>query len=70
MCLQAAITILFIILGGGFRSLINFAVVASWAFYFLTVLLSSREFFLVLMRMQVLGLVILRIKEPMLKRYF
>ena len=70
MCLQATITILFIILGGGFRSLINFAVVASWAFYFLTVLLSSREFFLVLMRMQVLGLVILRIKEPMLKRYF
>ena len=29
--LQAAITILFIIFGGGFRSLINFAVVASWA---------------------------------------
>lgn len=35
--LNAAITILFISLGGGFRSLINFAVVASWAFYFLTV---------------------------------
>ncbi|THH16345.1 hypothetical protein EW146_g4269 [Bondarzewia mesenterica] len=52
MCLQAAITIMFIAFGGGFRSLINFAVVASWAFYFLTVL----------------GLVILRIKEPKLER--
>ena len=37
MCLQAGITIIFILAGGGFRSLINFAVVASWAFYFLTV---------------------------------
>lgn len=37
MCLQATITVLFIAIGGGFRSLINFAVVASWAFYFLTV---------------------------------
>ncbi|GJE86900.1 L-methionine transporter [Phanerochaete sordida] len=52
MCLQAALTIMFIVVGGGFRSLINFAVVASWAFYFLTVL----------------GLVILRIKEPLLER--
>ncbi|KAI0079920.1 L-methionine transporter [Panus rudis PR-1116 ss-1] len=52
MCLQAALTIAFIVIGGGFRSLINFAVVASWAFYFLTVL----------------GLVILRIKEPLLER--
>lgn len=40
MLLQASITIAFILLGGGFRSLINFAVVASWAFYFLTVCLS------------------------------
>ncbi|KIP09584.1 hypothetical protein PHLGIDRAFT_28939 [Phlebiopsis gigantea 11061_1 CR5-6] len=52
MCLQAAITIMFIAIGGGFRSLINFAVVASWAFYFLTVL----------------GVVILRVKEPHLER--
>lgn len=52
MCLQAFLTITFIAIGGGFRSLINFAVVASWAFYFLTVL----------------GLVILRIKEPLLER--
>ncbi|KAI0341556.1 amino acid transporter [Trametopsis cervina] len=52
MCLQTALTITFILVGGGFRSLINFAVVASWAFYFLTVL----------------GLVILRIKEPLLER--
>ncbi|KAL4077054.1 amino acid permease-domain-containing protein [Scleroderma yunnanense] len=50
--LQAALSITFIIIGGGFRSLINFAVVASWAFYFLTVL----------------GLVILRVKEPNLGR--
>ncbi|KAF5330764.1 hypothetical protein D9619_005512 [Psilocybe cf. subviscida] len=50
--LQSAITIAFIMLGSGFRSLINFSVVASWAFYFLTVL----------------GLVILRIKEPLLER--
>ncbi|KAJ7632655.1 L-methionine transporter [Roridomyces roridus] len=50
--LQAAITVTFILIGGGFRELINFSVVASWAFYFLTVL----------------GLVILRIKEPMLER--
>lgn len=50
--LQAAITIVFIVIGGGFRSLINFSVVASWSFFFLTVL----------------GLVILRVKEPMLER--
>lgn len=35
--LQAGITVAFIMLGSGFRSLINFSVVASWAFYFLTV---------------------------------
>ncbi|KAF9053722.1 amino acid transporter [Hymenopellis radicata] len=50
--LQAAITSAFILMGGGFRSLINFSVVASWGFYFLTVL----------------GLVILRVKEPTLER--
>jgi len=50
--LQSAITIAFIMIGSGFRSLINFSVVASWAFYLLTVL----------------GLVILRIKEPTLER--
>jgi amino acid transporter len=42
MLLQATITITFISFGGGFRSLINFAVVASWAFYFLTVGSSRR----------------------------
>jgi amino acid transporter len=35
--LQACITVTFILIGGGFRSLINFSVVASWGFYFLTV---------------------------------
>lgn len=39
--LQASITICFIVIGGGFRSLINFSVVASWAFYFLTVSMLS-----------------------------
>jgi len=50
--LQTAMTIAFIVIGGGFRSLVNFSVVASWSFYFLTVL----------------GLVILRVKEPNLPR--
>ncbi|KAI9574243.1 amino acid permease-domain-containing protein [Boletus coccyginus] len=50
--LQTTITIAFIVVGGGFRSLVNFSVVASWSFYFLTVL----------------GLVILRVREPNLKR--
>jgi len=52
MTLQAIITILFILMGDGFRSLINFAVVVSWMAFFFTVL----------------GLVILRIKEPHLER--
>ncbi|KAJ3787827.1 amino acid permease-domain-containing protein [Lentinula aff. detonsa] len=50
--LQTVLTLVFTLVGGGFRSLVNFSVVASWSFYFLTVL----------------GLVILRIKEPMLER--
>ncbi|KAJ3870002.1 L-methionine transporter [Lentinula novae-zelandiae] len=50
--LQTVLTLVFVLVGGGFRSLVNFSVVASWSFYFLTVL----------------GLVILRIKEPMLER--
>jgi len=37
MLLQATLSITFIVIGGGFRSLINFSVVAGWAFYFLTV---------------------------------
>lgn len=37
MILQAVITIIFISMGDGFRSLINFAVVVSWMAYFLTV---------------------------------
>ena len=37
MLLQAAIAIVFICLGDGFRSLINFAVVVAWLAYFLTV---------------------------------
>ncbi|KAF8522271.1 amino acid permease-domain-containing protein [Hysterangium stoloniferum] len=50
--LQASLTIFFIMVGGGFRTLVNFVSVALWGFYFLTVL----------------GLVVLRIKEPNLER--
>jgi len=50
--LQAVLTVFFILVGGGFRTLVNFYSVASWGFYFLTVL----------------GLVVLRIKEPNLER--
>lgn len=52
MLLHSGLTCLFIVIGGGFRSLVNFYSVASWGFYFLTVL----------------GLVILRIREPHLER--
>lgn len=37
LCLQALLTMIFILVGGGFRTLINFYSVASWGFYFLTV---------------------------------
>jgi len=50
--LQAAITIALILLGGGFRALVRIAVVALWAFYFLTVL----------------AVIILRVREPDLPR--
>lgn len=50
--LHATLTIVFIIFGGGFRSLVNFYSVAGWGFYFLTVV----------------GLLVLRIKEPNLDR--
>ncbi|KAF8495628.1 L-methionine transporter [Gautieria morchelliformis] len=52
ICLQALLTIAFILVGGGFRTLVNFVSVASWSFYFLTVL----------------GVVVLRIREPNLER--
>ncbi|KZP19453.1 L-methionine transporter [Athelia psychrophila] len=52
MLLQAALTTIFIVVGGGFRSLINFSVMVSWTFYFLTVL----------------GLIVLRFNEPTLER--
>ena len=74
MLLQALITIVFICFGDGFRTLINFAVIVSWLAFFLTVSpfprfhpqpwldSQSRE-------NKVLGLVVLRIKEPSLERY-
>jgi len=68
--LQSAITIGFILVGNGFRSLINFSVVVAWAFYFLTVRSVGNEGCVKLIVYQVLGLVILRVKEPMLERFF
>ncbi|WWC89749.1 uncharacterized protein L201_004675 [Kwoniella dendrophila CBS 6074] len=50
--LQAGLSLFFVIFGGGFRALLNFFSVASWFFYLLTVL----------------GLLILRVKEPHLDR--
>lgn len=52
MALQAAVTAFFVIFGGGFRTLLNFFSVVSWSFYLLTVL----------------GLLVLRVKEPHLER--
>jgi len=52
MALHAALTISYIVAGSGLRSLMNFYSVASWSFYLLTVL----------------GLLILRIREPEHKR--
>ena len=92
MCLQAALTIMFIIIGGGFRSLINFAVVGAYRPLASSEAVLTAAFFACensvlgilfpyCMRpdlrligsgltagMQVLGLVILRIKEPLLER--
>ncbi|KAG8985900.1 hypothetical protein FRB94_004922 [Tulasnella sp. JGI-2019a] len=50
--LNSLLTILFVVAGGGFRALVNFYSIASWGFYFLTVV----------------GLLVLRVKEPNLER--
>ncbi|KAK8869635.1 hypothetical protein IAR55_000203 [Kwoniella newhampshirensis] len=52
IALQASLSLFFIIFGGGFRAILNFFSVASWTFYLLTVL----------------GLLVLRAKEPHLER--
>ncbi|WVQ78463.1 hypothetical protein IAT38_000549 [Cryptococcus sp. DSM 104549] len=52
VALQGALALFFIIFGGGFRAILNFFSVASWTFYLLTVL----------------GLLVLRVKEPHLDR--
>ncbi|EUC61696.1 amino acid transporter [Rhizoctonia solani AG-3 Rhs1AP] len=52
MILQVIITLFYILIGGGFRTMINFVGVAAWTFYFLTGV----------------GLIILRVKEPSLPR--
>ncbi|KAG8897067.1 hypothetical protein FRB99_008474, partial [Tulasnella sp. 403] len=50
--LHSLLTVFFMLVGGGFRTLINFYSVAVWGFYFLTVM----------------GLLVLRVKEPNLDR--
>ncbi|BEJ07219.1 hypothetical protein CcaverHIS641_0404880 [Cutaneotrichosporon cavernicola] len=52
LSLNAALTVFFIVFGGGFRKLINFFSVTSWTWYLVTVV----------------GLLYLRIKEPHLER--
>ncbi|KAF8609886.1 amino acid transporter [Ceratobasidium sp. AG-I] len=52
MGLQVTTTLFYILIGGGFRSMINFVGVAAWTFYFLTGV----------------GLIILRVREPNLPR--
>jgi amino acid transporter len=37
ICYQAVMTILFVVFGGGFRSLVSFFSVANWTFFFATV---------------------------------
>ncbi|ORY28294.1 putative L-methionine porter [Naematelia encephala] len=52
MALQAGMTTLFVVFGGGFRTLLNFFSVTAWTFFLTTVL----------------GLLVLRVKEPHLER--
>ncbi|KAH9980791.1 amino acid permease-domain-containing protein [Russula compacta] len=80
VALQAGLTIVLIFLGGGFRSLVRIAVVALWGFYCLTVRPSFQKkkrsphrplcaFGLVLnLVRKVLAVVILRVREPDLRR--
>lgn len=70
LCLHALLTTAFILVGGGFRTLVNFVSVASWSFYFLTVesIIGALYISINLGWMQVLGLVVLRIREPNLER--
>lgn len=51
--LYTTMSLLYVLFGGGFRSLVNFFSVASWTFYLVTVG----------------GLLVLRWKEPGLERY-
>lgn len=52
MMLQVVLTLFYILIGGGFRTMINFVGVAAWTFYFLTGA----------------GLIVLRVREPGLPR--
>ena len=73
MGLQAGLTTAFVVLGGGFRRLVNFSVVAAWTFYFLTVRALGLDFgcegwLIGVGASQVLGVLVLRVKEPELER--
>lgn len=72
MGLQAGLTIVFTIFGGGFRSLVNLFSVANWLFYLLTgepyTLSSPSTTEPDLPSFLVMGLLILRVKEPYLER--
>ncbi len=64
---------LFIVFGGGFRRLVSFFSVANWTFFFATVrcngtLAYARMAQLIVRYLQVLGLLVLRVKEPNLER--
>lgn len=71
MLLNTVLTSVFVAFGGGFRTLINVLSVAEWGFYFLTVCIPppcalARIVYRV---WQVVGLLVLRVKEPGLERY-
>lgn len=52
MILHATLTVFYVVFGGGFRTLLNFFSITTWTFYLAAVL----------------GLLVLRVKEPHLNR--
>ena len=70
MLLNTVLTSVFVAFGGGFRTLINVLSVAEWGFYFLTVCNPPpRALARIVYRVwQVVGLLVLRVKEPGLER--
>ncbi|KAI0059899.1 amino acid transporter [Artomyces pyxidatus] len=72
--LQAGTTGVFVLAGVGFRALVGFAVVTSWALYFLVVRVHMHLSYVLsglgiwLVRRQVLGVMVLWVREPDLPR--